>query len=257
VRAKILAVEETGDEPARRAADHHGIWLGDRLQPRGDVWRLAECESLGRSAFTNLAHDDEPGMNADACLDGRHAIRLPARSIAGSKCRDNVQAGLHRAARIVLVRLRIAEVDEQSVAEILRDLPFEAVNDRGTGALIVAHDCSPVFGIESLGQRRRPDQIAEHHGKLAALAGGLHVQRRGRALSGDSGCRRRCGQSRPAATAELFIRLVEKAAGGTRAGERQTAPATEAAAFAILCVAPRAPHRRPRTIKGFWNASRA
>ena len=81
---KILALEEAADEPTRRAADDHGIRLGDRLQPRRHVRRLAERQALGRVPIANVAHDDEPGVNANARLHCRHPQRPSTGCVGGS-----------------------------------------------------------------------------------------------------------------------------------------------------------------------------
>jgi hypothetical protein len=143
--------------------------LGNRLQSCRDVRRLAEREALRGVALADLADDDESGMDAEARLDGGQAIR-PSGGPAGAKRGHDVESRLHGAARVVLVGLRIAEVDEQAIAQVLRNLAFEAANDLGAAALVLSHDRARVLGIEPGGQRRRSDQITEHHGELTALA---------------------------------------------------------------------------------------
>src|SRR5580693_6497355 len=47
-RAEILVVEQPAGQPPRARRDHHRPWLGQRLQPRRQVWRLADDRLLLR-----------------------------------------------------------------------------------------------------------------------------------------------------------------------------------------------------------------
>ena len=82
-------------------------------------------------------------MNADAdlertgepCLQGMHGF-------------DNPKPGPYGAHRIILMRGGIAKVDEQPIAEILRNMAVKTVNHRGAGVLVGAHDFPVLFGVE-------------------------------------------------------------------------------------------------------------
>ena len=67
------------------------------------------------------------------------------------------------------MRRRIAEVDQQPIAQILRNVALKAVNHGGAGLLIGAHHFPELFRIELRGEGSRAHQITEHHGELAAL----------------------------------------------------------------------------------------
>ena len=67
------------------------------------------------------------------------------------------------------VRLGVAKVDEQSIAEILRDMALIAGDHCGADVLIGPHHFAPVFGVELAGEHRRVDQVAEQHSELAAF----------------------------------------------------------------------------------------
>jgi hypothetical protein len=75
------------------------------------------------------------------------------------------------------MRLGIPKVDEQAIAEILRNVPVKALDDLRTGALVGAHDLPRVFGVELGGEGRRAHHVTEQDRQLAAL--GL-TGRRGR-----------------------------------------------------------------------------
>ena len=82
---------------------------------------------------------------------------------------DDGEPGADRPLGVVLVRLGIAEIDQHPVAHVLGDKPGEADNGVGDAAVIGADDLAQILWIVARRQRRRADQIAEHHGQLAPL----------------------------------------------------------------------------------------
>jgi hypothetical protein len=50
-----------------------------------------------------------------------------------------------------------------------------SVNGTGGGLLVLRDEIAPFLGVELLRERRRPDEIAEEHRQLAALAGAHNV----------------------------------------------------------------------------------
>ena len=77
------------------------------------------------------------------------------------------QPGPHGPLGIIFVRQGIAEVDEQAIAEILRDMPLKAGDHLGAGLLIGPHHLAEVFRVELAGERGRVHQVTEQHGELA------------------------------------------------------------------------------------------
>ena len=73
----------------------------------------------------------------------------------------------------------MTEVDQKPIAEVLRNVAREAVNDVRRGVLVGADDGAQLFRIEAFGQCRRAHQVAEHHRQLAALALGGRGRGRG------------------------------------------------------------------------------
>jgi hypothetical protein len=74
--------------------------------------------------------------------------------------------------RIVFVGSWKTEVDEQPVAEILRNVSVIPTDDLGAGLLIGAHDLAKVFRVELCRKSRGLHKIAEHNGELASLGFG-------------------------------------------------------------------------------------
>jgi hypothetical protein len=64
------------------------------------------------------------------------------------------------------VGFRISEIDQNPVAHVFRDEAVEGADHFGGALMIGGDDLAQVFRIESRRQRRRADQIAEHHGEL-------------------------------------------------------------------------------------------
>jgi hypothetical protein len=73
---------------------------------------------------------------------------------------------------------RITEVDEQAVAQILRNMPLKAGNHLGAGVLIGQDHLTPVFRVELAGEHGRVHQVTEQDGELAAFGvGGMRAAR--------------------------------------------------------------------------------
>jgi hypothetical protein len=79
------------------------------------------------------------------------------------------KAGPHRLLGVVLVRLRVAEVHQHPIAHVIGDEAVEAGDRIGDAAVIGADDLAQVLGVQARRQRRRADQITEHHGELPAF----------------------------------------------------------------------------------------
>ena len=100
---------------------------------------------------------------------------MPIRTFSGSCVASRPTAsitakpGAHRALGVVLMRLRIAEINQHAVAHVLGDKPAKAADGVGDAAMIGADDLAQILGIEARRQRRRADQIAEHDGQLPPL----------------------------------------------------------------------------------------
>src|SRR5262249_2871544 len=104
--------------------------------------------------------DTETHGQSDTMLLLQTAIEVP-------HARDHPQSGPHGALGIVFMGLRIAKVDEEPIAEVLRDITLKLLDHLGARGLIGAHDLPEVFGIELTGQSGRIHQVTKQHGELA------------------------------------------------------------------------------------------
>ena len=111
-----------------------------------------------------IADHDQSRCDANARLQGRVGLQA-------AHSRDQLQPCAHRPLRIVLMGLRIAEIDEDAVAHILRHEAAEALHGLGDAFLIGRNDLAQVFRVHAGRECRRADQVREHHRDLAALGG--------------------------------------------------------------------------------------
>ena len=82
---------------------------------------------------------------------------------------EHLQPRPHGALGVILVRLRIAEVHQQAITEVLRNVAVKALDHGAAGGLIGAHDLAVVFRVELPGERSRVHQIAKQHRELPAF----------------------------------------------------------------------------------------
>jgi hypothetical protein len=82
---------------------------------------------------------------------------------------DDVETRPHRTLGLVLMGARVAEIDEDAVAHVLRDKAVIAPDRRAAPALIRRDHIAQIFGVHRGGERSRSHQVAKHHGQLTAL----------------------------------------------------------------------------------------
>ena len=186
--AEIAVVEEIANQPARARGNDDRVRFGQGLQTGGEVRRLTDDRLLLRRAFADqIADDHQPGRDPDPRL------QFDGFDIEATDSVDDTQPGAHPPLGVVLMRPRVAEIDQNAVAHVLGDKPIEAPDDVGDGAMIRADHLAQILGIEPCRERGRTDQIAEHHRQLPTL--GIHPhpsprRRRGEGL-GRGFCARR------------------------------------------------------------------
>jgi hypothetical protein len=72
------------------------------------------------------------------------------------------QPGPYGPLGIIFVRQRVAEVDEQSITEILGDMSLKAGDYLGADLLIGPHHLAQVFRVELAREDSGVDQVTEH-----------------------------------------------------------------------------------------------
>ena len=84
---------------------------------------------------------------------------------------DQLQPRPYSPLGIVLMGLRIAKVDQNAVAHVLRHEAAEAPHSLGDAFLIRRNDLAQVLRVHARRECCRTDEVREHHGDLAALSG--------------------------------------------------------------------------------------
>ena len=104
-------------------------------------------------------------MNAEAHGDA-HPVTLLQMCVECRHGSDNPQPGAHGPPGVIFVRLGIAEIDQQAIAEMLGNVAVEALDDLCAGGLIRPDHFPVVFGIELAGEADGIHQVAEHYRQL-------------------------------------------------------------------------------------------
>ena len=89
--------------------------------------------------------DAQPHGEGDAILSLQSAVQ-------GAHGLDNPQARQHGTLGIVFMGAWVATVDEQTITEILRDVPLKALDHLSGSLLVGTHHLAQVFGVELLAQ---------------------------------------------------------------------------------------------------------
>ena len=215
---RSLILEEIADQPARARGDDDRVRLGQGLQPGGEVRRLADDRLLLRRAFADqIADDHQPGGDPDARL------QLDGFDIEATDRVDHAQPRPDRPLGIVLVRSRIAEIDQHAVAHVLGDKAVEAPTTLGNGAVIGGDDLAQILGIEPRGRapssrpdrRTSPSAAGVRHRPEPVAAGRDAVQRPAAHRSASAAIAARSLRRWPTEVTPMLIRSSAVSSGST------------------------------------------
>ena len=141
------------------------VGFGETLRPGRDVHHVAEGERVAPVAAAHRLDDHLAGVDPDPHREAPGVLVVDRRDLIEQRePRVDGQLGC------TLVRLRVAEVHDESVPEVLGDVTVEAADGSVTGRLVLAHQLPEVLGVEVGRERDRIDQIAEEDRDLAPLA---------------------------------------------------------------------------------------
>ncbi len=161
MRADECQLEERRDRVRGGLAHDHRARFGNALDPRRDVGREADRGALAPQSERGRGQDRLPRVHTDARLQ----IDTDPRAGFGHRPYD-VEAGFDRAHLVVLAGDREPEVREHAVA-------LELVEDAAMPCDHLAHDFAVgrdhgevVLGVETLTQRRGPDDVGEQDGEV-------------------------------------------------------------------------------------------
>ena len=163
VQREVLVDEHVAEQLVRAVGHQHGVGLGQGLQPRRQVGRLANDRLLlRRAAADRLAnHDHQAGGDTDP-----HAQCDAVGRVELGDFVDDFQPDLRGALRVVFMRLRIAEIGQDAVAHEAGDIAGSPGNGAGTGILEIADHLAEILGIQPVRHRCGAYQIAEQHGQM-------------------------------------------------------------------------------------------
>ena len=164
---------------------------------------LPKADVSERSALPISPTIAGTGMDADARLQPLPTGRR--RRVHGVESLEDRETREDGALGVVLVRGRIAEICEQTVAEVLRNVAAEPHHDGAPHLLIREDELAELLGIQLLGERSRTDEVAEEDRQSAPLTGAKGRRRRLARRAGRSAVRaeaRRCVESLAATATE-------------------------------------------------------
>jgi hypothetical protein len=98
---------------------------------------------LRRALADQITDNDQPGGDPDARL------QLDRFDFQAGDGIDDIKPSADRALGIVLMRSRIAEIDEHAVAHVLGDKTIEVSHDISDSAVISGDHLAQILGIES------------------------------------------------------------------------------------------------------------
>src|SRR5215471_4443220 len=133
-----------------------------------NVGHFTQCQLLLASCSTHFTNNDQPSMNpyTDGELDTFLLLQTGIEVSHGSK---NSQTSSYCSLGVIFVSHRKAEVDQETIAKVLGDMPIVALDDLGTHPLIGTDHVPILFGVELVGESSGVHQVTEHHRELAAF----------------------------------------------------------------------------------------
>ena len=128
-------LKQIAEQLSRALGDDDRVRLGNALQPCRKVRRLAD-----NAALLRLARSDQIADYDQARWQCRHGFAAELAAFNALDRCDQLQPGPYRPLGVVLMRLRIAEIDQHAVAHVLRYEPAEALHSLGDALLIGGND---------------------------------------------------------------------------------------------------------------------
>ena len=165
MEAEIDNRKGLADQPRSRVANDKLSWFGNLLQARRKIWRDARDRFGINTTLTNeIADDHLASRDADACF---HAFNVTV--FEGANSLNDFEAGTDGAFCLILVSLWPAEIGENPVTKVFRNMATISGNRARDGVLVVADHVAQIFRIESRRQGSGPDHVDEHDRELPPL----------------------------------------------------------------------------------------
>ena len=186
-----LALEEAPHQPVGRVAQSHRVGIGTLLDGGRDVRREPERQLLASRADAHAARRDLARVNAQAYGDLGHFFGVPIANLALYDPHDS-ESCVDRPPRAILLGLGIAEVHQQTVAQVLGHVPAVTLDGLFAGLVVALEQLAILLWVELGGQPGRAHDVAEHHGDLSKLGviRGRRGSKRGSTLTAELEARR-------------------------------------------------------------------
>ena len=183
VGAEITVVELSLQQRLGRGGDHDAVGRREALQARGKIDGFTDSGVALFGALPNeIADHDEAGRDPDA--DGRRMAERTTRldRAGGRQHPHDLEPGAHRALGIVLMRGRIAEIDQNAIADEAGGKTFVMLHNADAGFAEARDHVAHVFRVELHRERSGIHHVTKHGGELtplgADLGPGLRASRR-------------------------------------------------------------------------------
>src|SRR5262249_22110912 len=199
----IFQGKDVTHEALRVGGDHHAVGPGNLLKAGRQVGCFSDGGLLLRQALANgFADHDGPCRDGDSDLQG-----LARRQDELSNLCHQVQACPHGAFSLILMGLRVAEINKHSVAHVFGDVAAGLPDDVRTGLLKFLDDAVEVLGVEHGCQRGRTHEVAKQHRELPSFGG--RTARRSNLLLRSVAVECRDGLEQPFAMTERYVQLLQ------------------------------------------------
>jgi hypothetical protein len=145
--------EDAVEQARRHGTQHHRIGGRQALATRRNVGGVAHGKLLLAYPTADGAHDRNPRVQAHADRH-THAVLRHQASVERFHGVHNGQPGVYRPLDSIFVGIRIAKVNEQAIAQILRHVAIKGLDRYHSGLLVGADHGPVVFRIELLREAR-------------------------------------------------------------------------------------------------------
>ena len=143
-RSECLDYEQSRYQAMRSCRYQYPAWRRSRLEPRGDIWRIAENVGLLACAGANHYW---AGIDTNSCGEFWTCGVIV-------ELRDgfqNRQTGAHCTLAVIIMGFWPTEIGHHAIAKILGDISTESSDGLSRGAMIARHPLPPLFWVELRG----------------------------------------------------------------------------------------------------------
>ena len=166
--AEIAIIKQAAKHAARAVGDDNRVRFGKPLKPCRKIRGLTDDRLFLGGALTEQITDDyEARGDTDTHLQRGRLARIEL-----GHGFDQGEARAHRLFGVLLMCLRVTEISQHAVTEILGNKAAGPGDHLGATAVIGADDVAQLLRIEPRRQCRGTDEVGEHDRELAAFGFG-------------------------------------------------------------------------------------